>query len=465
MKNHFVYLVVAVGFASVFFITNNAQAIPAFARLYKTECNTCHTIFPDRKPFGDAFRKNSYVWPGKLPEQMEEEVQYTTRESSAFQGMSSAGQKIKKVNRWLTAIPDQVPISLWVNHDIVLNKNAKRVTTDAVTGQSATVPATQLDFDGLTELEMFTAGSFRGKAGWWAEYNFAPDHDIGEIYIQLRHLFGSPINFKVGRFIPRLSLWKSNDSATISSYGYNDMMVGNNPNITGPLGNQLVTGNPFTIDTEKGGVELNTLIGNHIFLAAGAMTPPEKNRNGVDYYGHLSVRFGGVDFAGNDPEISLTSESIWEKLALTFGAFAYVGSSLNEKLDTTNNLFLKYKNDFYRAGIEAEILFKNLRFRLNGIHGEDKNPQGPDGLGVSERSLFLMAQGQYIFMQNLLAAMRFEHQDIEHEGITHRYIPSIVYAPWQNVRVALEYNHEIKPHVINEQYINRIYTCRFTFAY
>ena len=460
MKNRFAYLAVALGIATVLFSTGKAQAIPAFARLYKTECNTCHTIYPDRKPFGDAFRKNSYVWPGKLPEQMDEEIQYTARKSAAFQGMSSAAQKKPKASSWLTAIPDQVPLALWVNHDITYNKNAKRVVTDAATGQTATRPATQLDLDGKTELEMFTAGSFRGKAGWWAEYNFAPDHDIGEIYIQLRHLIGSPINLKVGRFIPKLSLWKSNDTATISSYGYNDMLVGVNNTTTVPT-----TGNPFTIDSEKGGVELNTLIGNRIFLAGGAMTPPEKNRNGVDYYGHASVRFGGVDFAGNDPEISLTSESLWENLALTFGSFVYVGSSLNEKLDTTSNSFLKFKNDFFRVGMESEFLYRNLRFRVNGIIGQDKNPQGPDGLGVSEKSLFLMAQGQYIFMQNLLVAARFEHQDIEHEGITRRYIPSIVYAPWQNVRVAVEYDHEIKPRVINQDYINRIYTCRVTFAY
>jgi len=460
MKNRFAYLTIVLGFAAVLLPAGKAQAIPAFARLYKTECNTCHTIFPDRKPFGDAFRKNSYVWPGKLPEQMEEEIQYAPRQEAAFQGMSSAGRKKPRAGNWLTAIPDQVPISLWVNHDIVFDKNAKRVTADAATGQSATVPATQFDLDGLTELEMFTGGSFRGKAGWWAEYNFAPDHDIGEIFVQLRHLLGSPVNLKIGRFKPRLSLWKSNDSATISSYGYNDMVVGVNTTTAVPT-----SGNPFTIDTEKGGVELNSLVGNRLFLATGVMTPPEKNRNGVDYYGHASVRFGGADFAGNDPEISLTRESIWENLALTFGSFVYVGSSLNEKLDTTTNTFLKFKNNFYRVAVEAEILYKNLRFRMNGIHGEDKNPQGPDGLGISERSRFYMAQGQYIFMRNLLAAMRYEYQDIEHEGTTRRYIPTIVYAPWQNVRMTLEYNHEIKPHVINLENINRVYTCRFTFAF
>jgi hypothetical protein len=462
MKNHVAYLIIALGFAAVLLPAGKAEAIPAFARLYKTECSTCHTIIPDRKPFGDAFRKNSFVWPGKLPEQMEEEINYAPRQSAnaAFQGMSSSGQAKPKTNKWLTAIPDQVPISLWVLHDIVVNKRANRVATDPSTGQTATVPATQIDLDGLTELDIFTAGSFRGKAGFWADYTLAPNTSLGEAYIQVRHLLGSPVNFKVGHFIPRTSLWKDNDSATISTYGYQTMTVGAVNTAVGQL-----TGNPFNIGTAKGGLEINSLVGNRIFLATGVMTPPEKTVNGPDYYGHASVRFGGVDFAGNDPQVSLESESIWENLALTFGIFDYVGTSLNDKLDPTTNVFLKYKNNFYRAGVESEILYRNLRFRLGAYQGEDKNPQGPDGLGVSERSRFYMAQGQYIFMQNLLLAMRYEQQDIEHEGITRRYIPTVVYAPWQNVKVAVEYEYEATPHVINLDNINRITTCRFTFAY
>jgi hypothetical protein len=264
----------------------------------------------------------------------------------------------------------------------------------------------------------------------------------------------------VGHFIPKTSLWKDNDSATISTYGVQTYTVGAVNTAAGQL-----TGNPFTLSTPKGGLELNSLVGNRIFLAGGIMTPPEKTVNGPDYYGHVSVRFGGVDFAGNDPVVSLDSESIWENLALTFGTFFYHGTSLNEILDPTVSAYLKFRNNFYRAGVESEILFKNLRFRLGAYQGEDQNPQGPDGLGLSERSRFYQAQGQYIFMQNLLIAMRYELQEIEHEGNTRRFIPTVVYAPWQNVRVALEYVHEIDPHILNMQNINRIYDCRFTFAF
>ena len=55
MKNHVAFLAIVLMIAAVLLPAGKAQAIPAFARLYKTECSTCHTIIPDRKPFGDAF--------------------------------------------------------------------------------------------------------------------------------------------------------------------------------------------------------------------------------------------------------------------------------------------------------------------------------------------------------------------------------------------------------------------------
>ena len=41
-----------------------AKAIPAFARKYQTSCTTCHTAFPKLNPFGEAFRRNNYRFPG-----------------------------------------------------------------------------------------------------------------------------------------------------------------------------------------------------------------------------------------------------------------------------------------------------------------------------------------------------------------------------------------------------------------
>src|SRR6266852_1450417 len=41
-----------------------AHAIPSFARKYGTSCTTCHTVYPRLTPFGEAFRRNSFRFPG-----------------------------------------------------------------------------------------------------------------------------------------------------------------------------------------------------------------------------------------------------------------------------------------------------------------------------------------------------------------------------------------------------------------
>src|SRR5512143_424937 len=53
-----VAVVVLLGFA------RKADAIPAFARKYGTSCQTCHVVYPKLTPFGEAFRRNGYRFPG-----------------------------------------------------------------------------------------------------------------------------------------------------------------------------------------------------------------------------------------------------------------------------------------------------------------------------------------------------------------------------------------------------------------
>ncbi len=45
-------------------LSEKAEAIPAFARKYKTTCVTCHAPFPRLTALGEAFRLNGYKLPG-----------------------------------------------------------------------------------------------------------------------------------------------------------------------------------------------------------------------------------------------------------------------------------------------------------------------------------------------------------------------------------------------------------------
>lgn len=48
-------------------VPREAQAIPAFARKYRTTCATCHAPFPRLTPFGEQFAANGFVFPGAPP--------------------------------------------------------------------------------------------------------------------------------------------------------------------------------------------------------------------------------------------------------------------------------------------------------------------------------------------------------------------------------------------------------------
>ena len=60
--------------ASLFAFTvaeNAAWAIPAFARQYGRDCQTCHVAFPKLTPFGEAFRRQGYRFPGGVDSSFE----------------------------------------------------------------------------------------------------------------------------------------------------------------------------------------------------------------------------------------------------------------------------------------------------------------------------------------------------------------------------------------------------------
>src|SRR5205814_2868937 len=54
--------------------TSVAQAVPAFARKYGTSCQTCHVIFPKLTPFGEAFRRNGFKFPGRDEDFIKQEM-------------------------------------------------------------------------------------------------------------------------------------------------------------------------------------------------------------------------------------------------------------------------------------------------------------------------------------------------------------------------------------------------------
>ncbi|MHB8766804.1 MAG: hypothetical protein ACYDA8_21045 [Deferrisomatales bacterium] len=247
----------------------DAGAISAFSRQYDTECSTCHSPFPRRNEFGEAFRKNGYVWPGR-----------------------PAGQKPPgaKESLWLSAVPEAVPLSVSLRQD---------VGYDARADQDKVSPD--------THLLLHAGGTLRDQVGFFA-------HDLtasgtGEVFGVLRHIAGSPVNARLGRLTPQTTLWKDSQGATAAALATANFAV------TG--------GGGASLGTPRDALELNAVLGSRLFLAAGVAD--RQNQDAMEYFGHLSYKLGGTDFLGREPDLDLDRESVWDYLTVTLGAFGYLG--------------------------------------------------------------------------------------------------------------------------------------------
>jgi opacity protein-like surface antigen len=424
--------------ATVLVLVNikTAEAIPAFSRQHKTECSTCHTIYPELNEYGEAFQKNSYVplvkkSEAKAPapaagaqvsgEGDPELLAKLKTQAAAGQGEEpKAGEKGTKGNEglWLAGIPDLLPVSFRATQNVVYNNDA--------------LDNHKFDFATRTFV-LNGGGSFRDKFGFFAAYilnshaqNIADVDKLHELFIQWRNVLDTPFNIKFGRFEPKLNLWKSNNKITTAS-------------TLAPLSYSVAGVFParFTQTTSQDAIEANAILWNRVFVAGGIVDRDGQDRK--EGYGHISLKLGGSDFHGNEPEMDLDSESIFDYLTVTFGGFGYAGRN---SLDDTG---IGSLNRFYRAGGDMDLQFKRLRVKVSGVHGWDENPDY-SLVPVERDSIVVGSEAEYYLGSPVNAAVlfRYEYQD-DGLGITRRYVPAVVYTPLQNVKLSLEYRYEDAP--------------------
>jgi len=402
----------------------SADAIPAFSRQHKTECSTCHTIYPELNEFGDAFLKNGYVWPGKKG-----------AAAGEAKPVQEAGQKEGKSEwAWISGLPEQIPVSFTGSLDLAYNSNADD----------------KLDLS-TRSLRLQAGGAFREAAGFYLTYNLytqgeqrvsapigspansgnTPPNEtpnVDELFFLWRHALDTPVNLRVGRFEPKLSLWKgSNRIIQTPSYASTTYAVGLSP---------------FRLDTPQDALEASAIIGNRLLLAGGVV-----DRNGQsdkEGYGHASFKIGGTDFKGHEPEVDLDNDSIWDFLTITLGTFGYSGR--NRQLDVDG----LPENGFYRVGGEIDVLYKRLHLKGGGTFGRDANPFFSE-VATAQQSRAYAVEGEcYLGAPvNLVPLFRYEYENVG-GARTRRYMPAIAYAPLQNTRLSLRYIYEDAPDSTNK---------------
>jgi hypothetical protein len=179
--------------------SKDASAIPAWARKYGTSCYTCHSGFPARNAFGEAFKNNGYRWPGGEDEDK-------TKQEQTKLG-SDGWKKTFPESPWPGEIPGYAPFALWVRGNLLDYAGETKTKGGVVTkarlqeGQSgmlnnATLFAGGTMGDNLSALIQYnpTAGSTTGQVVW----NFKPGLklSLGNGFTDLT--FGNQTNQGVG---------------------------------------------------------------------------------------------------------------------------------------------------------------------------------------------------------------------------------------------------------------------------
>ena len=373
-----------------------AQAIPAFSREYKTECTTCHTIFPQLNEFGQAYEKNGFVWPGGVP--MAKKVRVTQTEEER-----KSAEFIK-----LSGIPASIPVSFLTRVSYVYNDKAED------------------NFDQKRfNAEILTGGAFAGdKIGFWFHEGLGSNTTTStssltgpsNLYFVARHPLGAPVHVKAGKFGPDLSLWRTGLSGRLMSTGY--------------------TAGGFMPTSAQNGLEVSSFLGPRVQAIVGMndrnSAPAGQPVHSVnDFYGRVSAKFGGADYLGKEPDIDLDKDSIWDYLSVSGSLFGYSGStSTGDGVD----------HDLNRYGLEAEAAYKKTLLMLGASTGEN-NADADDPL----KSTAFSAEVDYVFNSMFAVALRYDTLDVD--GLERRSVitPAVIYAPLQNFRLSLSVADDTNP--------------------
>lgn len=137
----------------------DASAIPAFARKYGTSCYTCHSGFPARNSFGEAFRNNGYRWPGGEDEDKAKQEQMKLG--------SEGWKKSFPGSPWPGDIPGYPPVAIWVRGPLMTYTEQSTNTAGTVVKKETLNYGT----GGMGAATLFFGGTMGDNLSAFGQYN------------------------------------------------------------------------------------------------------------------------------------------------------------------------------------------------------------------------------------------------------------------------------------------------------
>ncbi|HEX9050421.1 MAG TPA: hypothetical protein VF841_07825 [Anaeromyxobacter sp.] len=287
-------------------LAGDAFAIPAFARKYGTSCLTCHTVYPKLTPFGEAFRRNGYRFPGV-------DSDYVKQETVALG--QEANKKTFPSSVWPATLPISAPISIGANGQSFWYPDT-----------SASVPrangGTQFNLDDLVaEAHLWAGASLDDTITLWAEVTLASDGvDVEHAQVLFNDLVGSKhaLNLVVGRGFP-----------TLTSFGPHSSYLGDSLMTVAPVtGIYGLSSDPFTLVDNYNGAEVNGVFAGRFDYSAGVQSGKNAFSGGLHFnaenvYGHAGFKLGGMRLDGEGSQGPRDAMKPWAEDAVAVDLFAY----------------------------------------------------------------------------------------------------------------------------------------------
>jgi hypothetical protein len=130
--------------------SQDASAVPAFARKYGTSCYTCHSGFPNRNAFGEAFKNNGYRWPGGEDEEKAKQEQVKVG--------SDGWKKSFPQSPWPADIPGYAPVAIWITGPLMNYTEGVKTPTRVITPQT-------LNWNGPIDARILFGGTIGDNIG------------------------------------------------------------------------------------------------------------------------------------------------------------------------------------------------------------------------------------------------------------------------------------------------------------
>ena len=397
-------LILAVSFLFVELFPGKAEAIPTFARKYKTSCSTCHIAIPKRNAFGDAFRRNGFRIPGG--------DEAYVKETPVSLG-AEAWKRVWPETVWPGILPASVPISFYGHQRFVWKEDA---------GTTATT-----NFDAPHELELLIGGNWGEKISFFGEWilfekAYADDRDkLGALYVQFNDLIFGPgmFNLKFGRFETGASRGHKDDNRLTPSHPmpYDYTVTGG--------------GTDKSLRTKQSGLEINGIIDSRIEYAFGFVNgngSNADNNSDKDLFYRVAYKLGGMGFdgkGGESPE-QLVLKDNWRDDSVTVGTFGYLGRPTDKgSLD----------QNYQRLGVDLRVQYDRVDLAGALVFGNDEVNPGTD---IDSRSFFIDAQ--YLLYPMLIGNLRYGAKEFDStQEDVEVVVANLTYMQRANLRWNVEY--------------------------